>query len=411
MLAIAERVREAQSAPPPERPQSPAIPAAAPISSPQPDLAELAAAVGLIELAPEPAAAEAPASSAAPEPEPAAVSASQPLLAPQPPSQVLLAAPAPMALLAAPISTPAPISEVELATEAGSAPVAANLAPPQSAPAAPEPAGPPIATTQFGLRFPVAASGATKPIQSPEPVPGPAAAPPQTPDVAETLPSGSWLRLAPLQDYTATAERNMKPVPPPVQILATDSGPRITLPGPILPPKLARFQEGNIVTVIGDSPRGFRLPGWVISATVMLSVLLIAATLVFYFFPVAKSSAETKTPVEEAHLVTPTAASHPLAQFIEVTGFRFVVDLNKKSEIHYLVVNHSAADVSDVTVFVTLRTAGSKAGQPPLARFSFRAPSLGPFESKEMTSSIEKIARPVSLPDWQDLRSEIQIAQ
>ncbi len=203
----------------------------------------------------------------------------------------------------------------------------------------------------------------------------------------------------------------MKPVAPATQILTTDSGPRITLPGPTLPPKLARFQEGNIVTVIGDSPRGLHLPGWLISATVMLSVLLIAATLVFYFFPVAKSSAETKTPVEEPHLVTPAAASHPLAQFIEVTGFRFVVDLNKKSEIHYLVVNHSAADVSDVTVFVTLRTGAAKPGQPPLARFSFRAPSLGPFESKEMTSSIEKIARPVSLPDWQDLRPEIQIAQ
>jgi hypothetical protein len=104
-------------------------------------------------------------------------------------------------------------------------------------------------------------------------------------------------------------------------------------------------------------------------------------------------------------------AAHPLAQFVEVTGFRIVVDFNKKSEIHYLVVNHSGADLSDVTVYVTLRTAGAKPGQPPVCRFSFRAPNLGPFESKEMTSTIEKLSRAITLPEWQDLRPEVQIAQ
>jgi hypothetical protein len=236
-------------------------------------------------------------------------------------------------------------------------------------------------------------------------------------------PSGSWLQLAPLQDYSAATAHSMQPVPLAAKILTPDSGPRMTLPGPTLPPELARFQNANLVTVIGDTARTgrFRMPGWAVSFLVMLALLVIGVGVVFYFLPVAHSSAETQAPAVEGHgnasqpaAPTPLAsqpAVHPLAQFVEVTGFRIVVDFNKKSEIHYLVVNHSGADLSDVTVYVTLRTASAKPGQPPICRFSFRAPSLGPFESKEMTSNIEKLSRSITLPEWQDLRSEVQIAQ
>jgi len=102
--------------------------------------------------------------------------------------------------------------------------------------------------------------------------------------------------------------------------------------------------------------------------------------------------------------------SHSLADTIEVTGFRILVDYNKKSEIHYLVVNHSANELSDMTVYVTLHASGAKPGQPPLCRFSFRAPSLKAFEVKEMTASIEKFTHSVTVPDWQDLRAEVQVA-
>jgi hypothetical protein len=236
-------------------------------------------------------------------------------------------------------------------------------------------------------------------------------------------PSGSWLQLAPLQDYSAATAHSMQPVPLAAKILTPDSGPRMTLPGPTLPPELARFQNANVVTVIGDTARTgkFRMPGWAVSFLVMLVLLVTGVGVVFYFLPVAHSSAETPAPAVEGHGNTsqPAApppvpsqpAAHPLAQLVEVTGIRIVVDFNKKSEIHYLVVNHSGSDLSDVTVYVTLRTASAKPGQPPLCRFSFRAPSLGPFESKEMTSSIEKLNRSITLPEWQDLRPEVQIAQ
>ena len=82
---------------------------------------------------------------------------------------------------------------------------------------------------------------------------------------------------------------------------------------------------------------------------------------------------------------------------------------NKKPQIRYLVVNHSSAPLNSVTVFVTLRPPGWKAGQPPLSRFSFRSPALAAFEAKEMASPIERVIGPLDLPDWQDLHADVEV--
>ena len=118
-------------------------------------------------------------------------------------------------------------------------------------------------------------------------------------------------------------------------------------------------------------------------------------------------SAPVQAPAE-----TPAASrATPLSRAIEVTGFRIQMDPRKKSEIQYLVVNHTPSRFSGVTVYVTLHSANATLGQVPLAKFTFAGPSLGPYESREMSSAIEGIARPVAMPDWQDLRADIEIGQ
>jgi hypothetical protein len=228
-----------------------------------------------------------------------------------------------------------------------------------------------------------------------------------------------------MQDYKPATSRSILPVPPRQQILAADSGPRITLPGPTLPPELTRLHDANVVTVIGEQTaqrtkeaippaKGGGAPGWLVSALVMV-VLLAAGLAVVYFLLLPRTVADAKpapTPAIAASTPAPTGGSSPLAKFVEVTGFRIVTssaDVNKKAEVQYLVVNHSDADISDANVFITLRSA--KPGQAPLCRFSFKIPSLGPFEAKEMSSPIEKSPRSLSLPDWQDVRAEVQISQ
>jgi hypothetical protein len=237
---------------------------------------------------------------------------------------------------------------------------------------------------------------------------------PQTP---QTHVSGPTLGLAPLQSFTAAAGRAMRPVPPKNLIMRPEPGPRITLPGPTLPPELARLQDASIVTVIGGSgqkpPAQAKQGGgqsWMVTFLTMTIVLGVLLGGVFYMMP--HSNADTKAaPAAAQTPAAPHDGSHSLASFVEVTGFRIVGDPAKKAEVHYLAVNHSTAELADVTVFVTLRNAYAAAGQPPICKFSFRAAGLAPNESKEMVSPIEKVARAVTLPEWQDLRAEVQISQ
>jgi hypothetical protein len=225
------------------------------------------------------------------------------------------------------------------------------------------------------------------------------------------------LALAPLQDFSSSLARSVRPARPDGSPIKPDTSPRITLPGPTLPNVLQSLQGAGLATVV-EGPAAARAKkargsSWLVSVTVMLVLLGIGVAGVSWLTP--HSAAETKiasgdpepapSPAAASAATNTSTGSHPLTKLVEVTGFRIVVDFNRKSEIHYLLVNHSPTELDDVTISVTLRAASAKPGQPALCRFNFRAAGLGPFESKEMVSPIEKPSRSVTLPEWQDLRA------
>ncbi len=339
------------------------------------------------------------------------------------------AAPAPQVseAISHPVASAVPTEKIHVAEEAVAAVAVASTAVALLEPPSPiesEPVG-------FHELRPAALSPEQLPTAEPERV-----AEPQVQPVAlapepqpEPEPEGPMLPFAPMQEYTPATSRSILPVPPPPQILSAEPGPRITLPGPTLPPELTRLHDANVVTVIGEDtaqrtkealppPKREGAPGWVVSVLVMLLLLAAGLGIVFYLLPHTVADAKpAPTPAVAATTPAPTGGNSPLAKFIEVTGFRIVTsspdaskkDTPKKSEVQYLIVNHSDADISDANVFVTLRPV--KPGQAPLCRFSFKVPSLGPFESKEMSSPIGNSTRAVSLPDWQEIRAEVQISQ
>lgn len=220
--------------------------------------------------------------------------------------------------------------------------------------------------------------------------------------------------IAGLVEYYSVALRAMRPARPSKVWFVPPAEPRITLPGPALSRELNSLAGAGLRPVF-DVPRASRRrSGLGVVWTGLAAVALLAAAGV-YVVPMLLVSG--KAPSVQADAPpdpapgTPVAGTYPLSKTIEVTGIRFVVDLNGKSEIHYLVVNHSTAQFGAVTVYVTLRGADARPGQAPVARFSFRAPDMGPYTSREMTSPIEKISRQVNLPDWQDLHADVEIAQ
>jgi hypothetical protein len=220
--------------------------------------------------------------------------------------------------------------------------------------------------------------------------------------------------FAPFQDYYKAADRLMGPAAYATKAAASAVGaePKVTLPGPALPRELMSLQAAGLVP-IGRSRRGGALPnryGWT-TRLVVLGILLTAGLAATYRV-MPGTSANVPVKPQESAPEQPVAPrpdnSHSLARFVEVTGIRFM-ELNKKPQIHYLVVNHSSAPLNSITVYVTLRTSSSKPGQPPLSRFAFRSPALAAFEAKEMASPIERISGPLELPDWQDLHADVEV--
>jgi hypothetical protein len=311
------------------------------------------------------------------------------------------------------LTTPAFSALPLLELEAPPAAAALLAAPAEEMPVAPEPSAAAVMTAPRTVpRVPLPIS-----LASPTPLSASFGAASGKPivDSAE-IANGPVLALGPMQDYGTVALRKIQPIAPVRRILTPDAGPRITLPGPALPPPLHSLTNAGISAVIGSRPRAARKAtgNWMVSS--LTAALMSAAVLGVLFFAIPHFGSEPKsaTPAaaivapDEVEAATPPPVTYPLSKSVEVTGFRFLSDAGKKPEIHYLVVNHSNTEMPPVTVYVSLRSAAAKPGQPPLCRFSFRASGLGAFEAKEMSSALDKLPRPA---DWQDLQAEVALGQ
>jgi len=218
--------------------------------------------------------------------------------------------------------------------------------------------------------------------------------------------------LAKLQSYFEAADRLMGLAASEANPVTTTNEPRITLPGPALPRELLSLQAAGLVPIGVAGRRSGWSGGNVWTGRLAVTAILVTAGLAATYRVMPGSAASTPaapivTPAPEQPVARPDN-SHSLARFLEVSGVRFV-ELNKKAEIQYLVVNHSKAPLSSLTVYVTLRASNAKQGQAPLARFMFRSPNLAAYEAKEMANPIEHVIGPLDLPDWQDLRADVEV--
>ena len=248
----------------------------------------------------------------------------------------------------------------------------------------------------------------------------------RTQETVESEPTASAVRLpeppnreiapalAPLEDYSEIADRLMRPVELDPKTAISKALPTVTLPGPALPRELLSLQAAGLVPIRKGGKRAAVPPsrnGWVMKY-VVVAMLLTAGVATYSLMPGSSTSAPPR-PTPEPTPEPPVSAqstrpANSLARLVEVTGVRFM-EVNKKPQIHYLVVNHSGAPLASMTVYVTLRATTAKPGQPPIAKLTFRSPALAAFEAKEMFSSIERATAPVDLPDWQDLRADVDV--
>ena len=100
---------------------------------------------------------------------------------------------------------------------------------------------------------------------------------------------------------------------------------------------------------------------------------------------------------------------HPLAKYLEIAGFRVTEGGAGKLTVKFAVINHSDADLGELTMKVMLTTTAAKPEDPPIAVFDAKVPALGPQEAKDATGTAVTKLRVYELPDWQFLRADAEI--
>ncbi len=137
---------------------------------------------------------------------------------------------------------------------------------------------------------------------------------------------------------------------------------------------------------------------------------LVAA--IFFLAGCSAPAPDTKQPkragAPEAS-TTIIANKHPLAKYLELSGYRIAEKGAGKLNVKFAVVNHSEADIGDLTIKVRLVTTASKPEDPPITEFEAKVPALGPQEIKDVAAAATTKLRIYELPDWQFIRAEVEI--
>lgn len=157
------------------------------------------------------------------------------------------------------------------------------------------------------------------------------------------------------------------------------------------------------------APRRARIPGWLMSLLFAGTFILVglAAFLIFRSGPPAQPAPQPAAALETpAAQPSPAAQANPVLRNLELTGLRLTEDPKKKTFLQFVVVNHSGADLGELSLKVNLTAGTSRQGQAPVGTFEFKT-ALGPYEAKDLKVPVDTKLRVYELPDWQYLRTEI----
>jgi len=164
--------------------------------------------------------------------------------------------------------------------------------------------------------------------------------------------------------------------------------------------------------------RGISLPPWLMTIGFAVLFLAVGAALFFGIKHFSSSSeAAASTPTSRESAPAPAAANTPAAakqnstlqKYVEVAGVRLTENSGKMPEVHFLVVNHSGAEIADLAANVNLWARTAKSDEEAVGTFAFKLGSLGAYESKDLTAPLSTKLRVYELPDWQNLTAEVQI--
>lgn len=185
------------------------------------------------------------------------------------------------------------------------------------------------------------------------------------------------------------------PVPPPQASYPPPQAPY--LPPPAHPPAYALPQ-----------PRQ-GMPTWLL--TILFAAVFGAVVGGVYYYIENRSGRsaagglklENVTVAEEA-----SGKADPMLKYLEVSGLRLIQSAGQKVEMRFVVVNHSAAAVSDLNAKVRLMAKANDSAPVIVGECLLKGGALGPYESKEFSAALNTNKKAYELPDWQFLIARLE---
>jgi hypothetical protein len=193
---------------------------------------------------------------------------------------------------------------------------------------------------------------------------------------------------------------------------AVIAGPQApTLAGPSLPPQLINLDQEN--SRLHRNRK--RAAAWPLTLLIGTVVILGAASLLQYMaqdHDTKASAVAAPAPISHAASLpaAPVVQEHPAARSVEVAGVRIVTGSNRKPQLQFVVINHSANELTGLSIRIAVRSVDGLA-EPPLFSVSSPIAVLGPNQSKEIRTDLDASIKPASIPDWQSLRTEVLVAR
>jgi len=166
----------------------------------------------------------------------------------------------------------------------------------------------------------------------------------------------------------------------------------------------------NSIQVPPPRPPQAAVPTWLLAVLFALAFAAVGGGiywLVHYFG--SRTQASVTAPTPDAPPVLPAGAKESAIQkYIEVSGIRFQESPKDATLARFLVINHSGADITDLAATVQIWARAGKTEEAD-GTFSFKLPSLGPYESKEAVAAVTTKLKVYELPDWQFINTQVRV--
>jgi len=156
--------------------------------------------------------------------------------------------------------------------------------------------------------------------------------------------------------------------------------------------------------------RGMNLPIWLLTVIFAMAIGGVVGG-IYWLLQTNRTqtnSGPRPTAAVENPAAKPGAKANALQKYIEISGVRFSQDAKKKTQVRFVLINHSEADISGLAGNVTIWGRTRKSEEDAEGSFSFTT-NLGPFESKELTVPLNTKLKIYELPDWQNITADVQI--